>query len=171
MGRFLMVISEKLGILWKYVPFRDKVSKVIGVEPNASKATFISKTQSWMTANPVKAQAVVASALAGITSSFTEIFSTEQLPVIAKGLQDASGLDSDSVKEQLQSQMGDGIANESYGVQEVELANQAELIKMSLARTNELAQILAIPPRKVGRCMSLIALYEPIDEQIYETLG
>lgn len=171
MGRFLTIIGEKLGTLWKYIPFRDKVSKVIGIESNAPKATFIAQAQSWMTANPVKAQAVIASALAGITSSFTEIFSTEQLPVIAKGLQDASGLDSEGIKGQLQSQMGDGVANESYGMKDVELANKAEIIKMSLARTNELAQILAIPPRKVGRCMSLIALYEPIDEQIYETLG
>lgn len=170
MGIFLQKIISKFSALLKIPDFKSKMAAGMNLPATLPDASFISKTKDWFTANPVKGQVLVASTLASMPSVLTEVFDSNDLPIIAKGLQDYTNPESRVVRRTLQSRMGDGIEGEAYGMEESEISRSANVIKTSIARTNEIARILAIPGKDVATLVKLITLHEPIDGEIYETM-
>lgn len=169
---FIPLILSKMPQLIKFPQFKQKMAETLGLAASVADETLIKKAREWMVANPGKAGAFGSSVLALMPMALTQVFSTEELPEIAKGIQDFSVTDDANAETNNNlyiQKMGDGESGIG-GVGSSQVINDALMVKRSVARTEEIASILGIRPTEVGLLTRLLAQVEPEDQEIYKTM-
>lgn len=169
---FVPLLMSKLTHLIKFPQFKQKLVETLGLTASVADDALISKAKQWMVANPGKAGAFGSTVLALMPMALTQVFTTEELPLVAKGIEEFSVRDdvNSSTNDKLFSQkMGDGEAGIG-GFNSTEVMSQALLVKRSIARTEEIAAILGVRPSEVGTLVKLLSSVEPEDQEIYKTM-
>jgi hypothetical protein len=164
---FIRIIVSKLSKLISFPSFKEKIAAASKIPMTLPDNMFIGQVTKWLTDNPLKAQSILAGALAGVSSQL-DFFTQDEQSIVVKGISDYASVNTSADLKLIREKMGDGESGEAYGIDSSELSSSVEAIKVSLARTNRIAALLAIHPSRVHELISLIVLHEPEDDMIFK---
>lgn len=167
---FLQTIIRVLSQLINLPKVKQQMAKGFNLPVNMNNATFKDKVQTFIAENPVKSQLVIGSALAAVPSVLTDVFTADELPIVAAAIEQASKpAKTDLSRIDFDKIMGDQTSG-IHGADEDNVMSSVDIVSMAIDTTDEISDLLGIPPSQVPQLVKLIASYEPSYELIYKKI-